>query len=554
MDTFLGRYKNLLVLLGVLLAQFIALAVQVRSPAGGSDGKGNLLLRHWVVALVAPPEKAVVHTGSDARGFWGDYIDLRHTREENQALHEEVNRLRLEQAGLLEDARQGQRLQALLAFKEHYVSATVPAQVIGTAGSDQARVLYIDKGARDGLAVDQPVITPDGIVGKIKEVFPHTAQVLEINDQSSGAGVLLEKTRLRGVLRGNAYGQPQVIDILPDERIKPGEPVLTSGGDQIFPRGLPVGTVEKVVADPEREPYVDIVLKPAANLSHLEEVLVVTSIGDALPAKTQRDLAHSQAVAGAEAEKQRASDILADKLPGLIDPNEPQMAEQKPTGGEEVGRPIQPPQPLHADRFSPNAAPPASSLVPGKAPAVVAAAATLPASPAPLKHPAIQSSAVTASASRPVGTPASHSVTTPANRPAQTVANISRPTPASNSTAQASKLFTGQLAAAGVGSGAVPHVAPAKAAAPRAATAVINGVVHTTVVDGPTTARQSATGTTARPVTGAVAPALKPAVNAKGNAAPVGSPAVAQSPVKGHSAYVEPKWVGKPPAAQGQPQ
>ena len=94
------------------------------------------------------------------------------------------------------------------------------------------------------------VITADGIVGKVREVFPHSAQVLVINDQTSGAGVILETTRIRGILRGNAAGQLEIVGILADERIKPGEKVLTAGGDLIFPRGLPVGVVRKGGARP----------------------------------------------------------------------------------------------------------------------------------------------------------------------------------------------------------------------------------------------------------------------------------------------------------------
>ncbi len=94
------------------------------------------------------------------------------------------------------------------------------------------------------------VITPDGIVGKVRDVFPHTAQVLAINDQTSGAGVILKTTRIRGILRGNAAGQPEIVGILADQRIKPGEKVLTAGGDLIFPRGLPVGAVERWCATP----------------------------------------------------------------------------------------------------------------------------------------------------------------------------------------------------------------------------------------------------------------------------------------------------------------
>ncbi len=375
MDTFLERYKNIMVLSAVLLMQFLGLAIQVRTPAAqGNDGKGVRLLRYWIVAMLSPPERVMSHTGTGVRGFWGNYVDLRHANEENAHLREQLNQLRLEQAGILEDARQGQRLQALLGFREKYVSKTVPAQVIGTGGSDQSRVLTIDKGSKDGLKRDQPVITPDGIVGKLVEVFPHTSQVLEINDQTSGAGVLLEQTRLRGVLRGNAYGQPQIIDVLPDDRIKPGERVLTSGGDQIFPRGLTVGTVQKVVANAEREPYADIVIKPSANLQHLEEVLVVVEATDQLSPATQRDLAKSAAAGASQAEMQRASDILAEKLPGLRDPNAPADADVKTSAADD--RPLKPLAAAHEDRFSPGALPPASQMVPGQKPLVTSSART----------------------------------------------------------------------------------------------------------------------------------------------------------------------------------
>ena len=166
METFLERYKNIMVLSVVLLAQFQGLAVQVRTPAArGSDGKGVRLLRYCVVAMMSPPEKVMSHTGTGVRGFWGNYINLRNTRDENQALRAQVQQLRLEQAALLEDAKQGHRLQELLDFRQKYIYTTVPAQVIGTGGSDESRILTIDKGSKEGLKRDQPVITPDGIVG-----------------------------------------------------------------------------------------------------------------------------------------------------------------------------------------------------------------------------------------------------------------------------------------------------------------------------------------------------------------------------------------------------
>jgi rod shape-determining protein MreC len=367
----LSRYKNILFLVAVLVAQIIGLAVQIRRPnPNGADAPAVRLIRYWAISLVSPPEKVLHGGGSGVRGMWSNYLDLRHVRQQNQELQERVSRLQLEQATLLEDARQGQRLQALLAFKEHYIYSTVPAQVIGTAGTDQSRILYIDKGAKDGLKPDMAVITPDGIVGKLRDVYAHTSQVLLISDQTSGAGVLLESTRLRGVLRGNALGQPQIINTLPDERVKRGERVITSGGDQIYPRGLPVGVVDEVVPDTSNPPYVDIILKPAANLGHLEELLVITQASDHMPDKEKQDLAQS-AAEGAAVSQQRASDVLAERLPGL---NDPTALAESGTGQQKVqlnpdsptAPRLHPPPALHADHFSPESMQPAKVLTPGQ--------------------------------------------------------------------------------------------------------------------------------------------------------------------------------------------
>ena len=365
MESFFERYRNLLVLLALLMAQILVLAMQVRRTGTGqsavdSGDSGSVrLLRLWANGLVSPPERAIHSSKLGVSWMWENYFDLRHVRQQNQELQKTVDRLRLEQAALLEDARQGQRLQALLKFQEKYIFKTLAAQVIGSSGTDLSRVFYLDKGKDAGLERDMAVITPDGIVGKVRDVFPHSAQVLVINDQSSGAGVILESTRVRGILRGNASGQPQIVDVLADQRIKPGERILTAGGDQIFPRGLPVGTVEKVVPDPERDSFIYVIVKPAAHLDRLDEVLVITSTQPRFPPDQQQDINQSQALKGAEveaaAEQKKAADGMAEKLPGLIDPNLP--PDQQPLNDASNPAPVaHPPKSLHPDRFTPGAA------------------------------------------------------------------------------------------------------------------------------------------------------------------------------------------------------
>jgi rod shape-determining protein MreC len=313
MESFFTRYRNLLVLLAVLLAQIIGLAVQVRRADSGRntldprDPTGVRLIRLWADAVVTPPEQIFHAAKLGAVSLWQNYMDLRHIREQNQDLQKTIDRLRLEQASLMEDARQGQRLQALLDFQQKYIYKTLAAQAIGTSGSDSSRVFYLDKGSADGLDRDMAVITPDGIVGKVREVFPHSAQVLAINDQTSGAGVILETTRIRGILRGDAAGRPQIVGILADQRIQPGEKVLTAGGDLVFPRGLPVGEVVRVMPDPDRDSFIDVIVKPAAHLDRLDEVLVITSTEPRFSAEQQQDMATSEMLKGAEAAAYRPS-------------------------------------------------------------------------------------------------------------------------------------------------------------------------------------------------------------------------------------------------------
>jgi rod shape-determining protein MreC len=368
MESFFVRYRNLLVLLAILLAQIIGLAMQVRRTGEGrntldsGDGSGVRLIRLWANALVSPPERLIHSFSLGAEHLWKNYLDLRNVREQNQDLQKTIDRLRLEQAALLEDARQGQRLQALNNFQEKYIYKTVAAQAIGSSGNEQSRVFYIDKGSADGLARDNAVITADGIVGKIRDVFPHSAQVLAINDQTSGAGAILETTRIRGILRGNVNGQLEIVDILADKRIKPGEVVLTAGGDQIFPRGLPIGVVDKIVQDPDpgRDSFIQVMVTPAAHLDRLDEVLVITSTQPRFSPQQQKDLATSEEIKGAEAaqikEQKKASEIMAERLPGLIDPNLP--PDQQPLRDNSNPNPVaHPPQALHPDRFTPGNAP-----------------------------------------------------------------------------------------------------------------------------------------------------------------------------------------------------
>ncbi len=321
MENLISRYRNLTVLAALLFAQVLGLAIQVKRPGENAPTR---LIRVWAVDSVTPLERGIVGFQNGSHNLWHNYFYLRGVRQENRDLKQKIEQLEIERVRLHEDAEQAHRLQALLGFKENFIARTVAAQVIGSSGSEQSRSVYIDKGSRDGIKADMAVITADGVIGKVlRGVQNHVASVLLINDQTSGVGAILEKSRLQGVLRGTPAGEVVLEKVMTDETVQPGERVLTSGGDQIFPKGLVVGTVTKVSPGPEL--FLNIRVKPAADLGRLEEVLVITREEDREPAV-------------ADSQHLRAADILAQRLPSI--PDQPTVtnpyAPPPPTSGLKI--------------------------------------------------------------------------------------------------------------------------------------------------------------------------------------------------------------------------
>jgi rod shape-determining protein MreC len=311
MENFIGRYRNLTILAVLLFGQILGLAVQVKR---STENAPTRLIRIWAVMAVTPLEKGIVDLQGGAGNLWHNYFYLRGVRQENRDLKLKIQQMEIEQVRLNQDAEQAHRLQALLGFKEQFISQTMAAQVIGSSGTDQSRSIYIDKGSRDGVRTDMAVITADGIVGKVLRTFKTTSQVLLINDQTSGVGSILEKSRLQGVLRGTPMGEVVLEKVMSDETVEPGEKVLTSGGDEIFPKGLAVGTVTKVSPGPDL--FLNIRVKPATDLNRMEEVLVITQYKETEPVVS-------------DAEHMRAADILAQRLPSV--PPKPVVVGPKPS-------------------------------------------------------------------------------------------------------------------------------------------------------------------------------------------------------------------------------
>jgi rod shape-determining protein MreC len=170
----------------------------------------------------------------------------------------------------------------------------IAAQVISASADPASHTVFINRGERDRLRRNQPVITADGIVGKVVEVFPSTSQVLLINDKDSGVGALVVDTRTHGVVKGYGDPDPRMEYVVNDEPIHVGEVILTSGEDRIFPKGLMVGTVADTKPG---NPFQVIHVQPAARLDRLEDVMVLLSQQELTPETT-----HGFTVAPVEAQ------------------------------------------------------------------------------------------------------------------------------------------------------------------------------------------------------------------------------------------------------------
>ena len=268
MDLFLNRYRNLSVLLLVIVAQLLLLAYQIKS------NQDVRLIRVWAVTAVTPLARLLEGVRSNSIGFIKDYIVVLNVREDNKRLRTDLDKIKMENQFLKTELSTADRARALAAFQTRTQSSTIAARIIGAGTSATSRVVFVDRGTSSAVQRGMAVVTPDGIVGKVQNVFPNASQVLLITDSSFAAGVISQKHRVHGTLKGQGLGQTTVIvDYVQNEvQVEPGEWFFTSGDDLIFPKGMPVGTAR--VVRPGKV-FKEIYLDPSGFQNGPEEVLIV---------------------------------------------------------------------------------------------------------------------------------------------------------------------------------------------------------------------------------------------------------------------------------------
>src|SRR5437667_3369920 len=265
-----SRHKSLVLLAGVIVLQVLMLAVQIKR-----DSEGRLI-RVWTVGAVSPFERAGSSGFGWFRNAWRHYFALQNTTKENEQIRRENDALKLQVAQLQGKAAEADRLALLLNFRQSHTDVPmVAARVIGGSAGTASQTIELDRGERDGIRRNMGVITPDGVVGKVVEAYPNTAQVLLLTDKDSGVGAMLADSRIQSPVGGT--GEPLLaMKYVPnDDTVRMGERVITSGMDRIFPRDLPVGTIAEIKSG---NPFKQIRIKPAANLQRLEEVLVLLTL------------------------------------------------------------------------------------------------------------------------------------------------------------------------------------------------------------------------------------------------------------------------------------
>ena len=280
MESLLHRYRNITVLFVAIIAQLAAVAYQVRRD------NDVPLLRIWAVSAVTPVASAIENLRSGTFGVFTDFFSAHGSRDQSRALRTDRDRLKLENQLLKNELAEAQQAGTLAGFKAHSPSKMIGARVIGTTTGMNSRSILIDSGYFAGVRKGMAVVTPDGIFGKVLEVYPSASQVLSVTDAGFAAAVESQKNHTRGVLKGMGSSSAKV-DYVPDgQKVEKGETFFTSGDDRIFPRGMPVGKVTSVEGGAA---FQTIYVEPFGAEAAPEEVFVIVDpvhqeIPDAAPA------------------------------------------------------------------------------------------------------------------------------------------------------------------------------------------------------------------------------------------------------------------------------
>ena len=268
MRHFFKSRKEMVFLLIVLTGHLLVISSQLQ------NNTSTPLLRAWTMEFILPFLKTTITSTRLLSNAWKSYVQIRFDKQQFENLKKQQAIYRQTLINYEEQLRKIKRINLLTQIQVTLKSSSVKASVIGGDGSSGYRSRVLDKGSNTGIKKNSAVINLDGIVGRILHVSYNSSVVQLISDLDSGVGVLLEKSRAQGVLKGIGEQIAYVDYVSINEKIVPGERVLTSGLDQIYPKGLLVGIV--LSAKKERGTLQQIEVSLSSQMQKLEEVLILT--------------------------------------------------------------------------------------------------------------------------------------------------------------------------------------------------------------------------------------------------------------------------------------
>jgi rod shape-determining protein MreC len=232
---------------------------------------GALLM--WILR---PLQIAGQGTANWIKGFRDNYDTLAGFRRDNERLRKRVQTLEVEWQRLLEADSTNRRLQKLLDFRSELPSGAITASIIASSATSWFQSCTLNKGSADGVRKGMAVLTPLGVIGKVVTVTGRTAKVLLLTDPNSGIDVLVQRTRSRGIVSGSLESGTVLKYMKRSEDVQEGDRLVTSGLDNVFPKGMLVGTVIKVRKQ-NRGLFQAVEVWPAVQAARVEEVLVVSA-------------------------------------------------------------------------------------------------------------------------------------------------------------------------------------------------------------------------------------------------------------------------------------
>ena len=227
-----------------------------------------------IISLTAPVMNGLNYLGDSVRRLWFGYFYLVGVREENIELKRQLQEYNQKAVRYQEAQLLARRLEALLDLKKQLALPVTGARVVAYDPSQWSRCVIVDTGKSEGVTLGLPVLSGEGIVGRVVETYPHYAKVMLIVDRNSGADAMVQRTRVRGILQGKGGNRCALEYVPKNADVEIGDLVLASGLGGIYPAGQAFGRVTHVDRK-THGPFQEIMVTPGGDLSALEEVLII---------------------------------------------------------------------------------------------------------------------------------------------------------------------------------------------------------------------------------------------------------------------------------------